>query len=187
MEGNKMQRKVMKSDGTIEKYKHTKVLASLNHALVLIDQPNVFAAEQFADAITYYFYRDKNASIISTDDIHLMIISVLNATGYENAAHALTEHRLQRRLRRNRIEVFNPDARAPQNIPQRWDKSRIVQNLTYSKGIEIDLARAIAAGVEEKVLNMDVNNITTNLIREIVYAETSAMIRAQDQLLAAAG
>ncbi len=177
----------MKSDATIEKYKHTKVLASLNHALVLIDQPNVFAAEQFADAITYYFYRDKHASIISTDDIHLMILSVLNATGYGNAAQALTDHRLERRLKRNRLEVTNPHARAPHNIPHRWDKSRIVQDLVYSRGIEMDLARAIAAGVEEKVLNMELSEVSTDLVNEVVKAETAAMLRAKDQLLAAVG
>lgn len=182
-----MQLKVMKSDGTIEKYKHTKVLGSLNNALVMTDQANVFAAEQFAEAITYYFYKEKEAAVISTDEIHLMVQSVLAATGYENAAAAINEHRLTRRMKRNRIDVVCSNGRTSGQPWERWDKSRIVQKLVYEDGLETDLARTIASCVEEKVLNLGVSRVSTRLIGELVDTERAAMQFAEEQLMAAVG
>ena len=84
-----MQLKVIKADSSIERYLHTKVIGTLSNALALIDQPNVFAAEQFAEAITFYLYRKRGVVKVASDEIHLMVQSALTATGYENAARAL--------------------------------------------------------------------------------------------------
>jgi len=43
-----MQLKVIKADGTLEEYLHTKVIGTINNALASVDESNVFAAEQFA-------------------------------------------------------------------------------------------------------------------------------------------
>ena len=124
-----MQLKVVKVDGNLERYLHTKVIGTFNNALALVDEPNIFAAEQFAEAITFYLYRERGVLSVTSDEIHLMIQAVLTATGYENAARALNEHRLNRQLKRGRIEVVDGGNESNQyDEPVRmclWNKSRI--------------------------------------------------------------
>ncbi|MHC5059620.1 MAG: hypothetical protein ACYTFK_00845 [Planctomycetota bacterium] len=175
-----MQLKVIKADGSIEPYLHTKVIGTLSNALALIDQPNVFAAEQFAEAITFYLYRKRGVAKVTSDEIHLMAQSVLTATGYENAARALNEHRLNRRLRRGRIEVIDSDDQSPRLCL--WNKSRIAEDLIRKEKIERHTARAIAASVEQKVLSLDMTQIRRSLIAELVLCDTAAMLKFQKQL-----
>ncbi len=101
-----MQLKVTKSDGTVEEYLHTKVFGTFNNALALIEQSNVFAAEQFAEAITFYLYQKRGLDTVASDELLLMVQAVLTATGYENAAEAINEFQLNRRLRRQDSPIW---------------------------------------------------------------------------------
>jgi len=180
-----MQLKVVKADGSLGQYLHTKVIGTFSNALALIDQPNVFAAEQFADAITFYLYRKRGIFTVTSDEIHLMIQAVLTATGYENAARALNEHRLNRKLKRGRIEVVDGDEPNSGQEPMRlclWNKSRIARDLIRKDKIDRNLARAIASSVEEKVLNLGMTQIRRSLIAELVSADTDALLQLQKQL-----
>ena len=180
-----MQLKVVKADGCLEKYLHTKVIGTFSNALALIDQPNVFAAEQFAEAITFYLYRRRGVVTVTSDEIHLMIQAVLTATGYENAARALNEHRLNRQLKRGRIEVVDGHESGSGNETRRmclWNKSRIAGDLIRKDKIDRNMARAIASSVEEKVLNLGMTRIRRSLIAELVAADTDAMLKVQKQL-----
>jgi len=180
-----MQLKVIKADGSSEQYLHTKVIGTFSNALALIDQSNVFAAEQFADAITFYLYRKRGVVTVTTDEIHLMVQAVLTATGYENAARALNEHRLNRQLKRGRIEVVDGDKTNSGGEPMRlclWNKSRIVRDLIRKDKIDRNLARAIASSVEEKVLNLGMTQIRRSLIAELVVADMDAFLQVQKQL-----
>lgn len=186
-----MQLKVIKADGHLEEYLHTKVIGTFSNALGLVDDMNIFAAEQFAEAVTFYLYEKRDSQMVTVEEIHLMIQSVLTATGYENAAVALNEHRLNRKLMRNRIEAIDEECDDSDSDSMlrvnRWDKSRIVQDLIRIERIEPQIARAIASAVEEKVLNLGMTRIRRTLIRQLVLADTDAMLAAQDQLQMAAG
>jgi transcriptional regulator NrdR family protein len=180
-----MQLKVVKADGSVEQYLHTKVIGTFSNALALIDQTNVFAAEQFAEAITFYLYRKRGVVTVTSNEIHLMAQAVLTATGYENAARALNEHRLNRQLKRGRIEVIDGDEPTAQDDAMRlcqWNKSRIVKDLIRKDKIDRNLARAIASSVEEKVLNLGMTRIRRSLIAELVAADTDVLLQVQKQL-----
>ncbi len=179
-----MQVKVVKSDGSLEHYLHTKVLGTFGNALAMTDQPNVYAAEQFADAVTFHLYHEKKSGIITSEEIHLLVQAVLNATGYANAADALNEFHLNRKVKRKRIEVvtehadhFDPDQRTP------WCKSTIVHWLMENKKMDFHLARAIASSVEEKVLNIEILRIRKSLIKHLVLSDIDVMLQAQEQLV----
>ena len=155
---------------------HTKVIGSLHNALALADESNVFIAEQLADAITFNLYR-KNAHHITSEEIHLAVDAVLSATGYYNAAVALSEYRNTRKLKRNRIVVVNDN-----KSQSKWNKSIIVSGLIQKNGCNKHVARAIASSVEEKVLNLAMSKITASLIEHLVHADTETMLLAQKQL-----
>jgi len=118
---------------------------------------------------------------------------VLTSTGYEDAAAALSEHHIQRRLKRSRIEVVKP---GPQHVPAAgtfarldefenkspWDKSRIVAHLLTKHNIERQTARTIAAMVEEKVFKIGLNRVPADLVEQLVLSDAAAMLQAQDDL-----
>ena len=183
-----MQLKVIKADGSVEEYLHTKVLGTFNNALSLVNEPDILAVEQFAEAVTYYLYQKKDIAFTS-EKIHQMIYNILTAADYENAAHALNEHRLNRKLWRRRIEVI--DGRQEDGSDQfglvcRWDKTRIVNDLVREDRLDRQIARAIASAVEEKVLNIGVMRIRRSLIKQLVLADKATMLQAQEQLQIAA-
>ena len=185
-----MQLKVIKCDGTVEEYLHTKVIGTFNNALDLVGKPNVFAAEQFSEAVTFHLYQEKTAHAVTSDEIHLMIESVLNATGYYQAALLLTEFRLTRKLKRKRIEVFDDKFQEKQSGFRHaclWDKSRIIEDLITKNCLSRQMARVVASSVEQKILNLEMINVSRQLIKQLVIADMNSMLQAQKQLQVAAG
>lgn len=179
-----MQLKVIKSDGSVEEYLHTKVIGTINNALSLVGESNVFASEQFAEAITFYLYQRNDEARIASERIHLMIQAILSATGYDHAARALAEHRLNRQLARRRTLVICPVSGSSDHPEQPWDKSMVVRDLMNRQGLDYHVARAIASAVEEKVLSLGLSRVRHTLVRELVASETDALLRAGQQLQA---
>lgn len=180
-----MQIRILKSDGSDEPYLHTKVLGSFNHALSHVSEDCLYAAEQMAEAVTFYLYRQVRHGTLSTDEIHQMILSILTSTGYRHGATALDEHRLQRKLQRKRTEVIDDTQRHAKVMSSaHWKKSRIVNDLTNQHSIDPFLARAIASAVEEKVLNMGLTKVRKSLIHHLVIADMETMLDAHHQLVA---
>ena len=182
-----MRIRVVKSDASVEPYLYTKILGTFHNALSCVNDDNLFAAEQMAEAVTYYLYQNKNSSTITTDELHLMVISVLNSTGFASAAGALRQHRLGRKLARRRIEFVYPSASTGDAEPDvsPWNKSCIVEGLVRNHHVDRLLARTIAASVEEKVLRLGLTRVHCLLIEHLVASDTEAMSRAHSQLQAA--
>ena len=190
-----MQLKVIKADGTVEQYLHTKVIGTISNALGSNGWPDTYVAEELAEVVTFYLYNRQNRRSVTSSEIFSMIKAVLSATGYEDAAVALSEHYFERKLKRSRIEVV------PINVQDltdaefltgagettsryRWDKSRIVGDLIAGHGVCRQTARTIAAMVEEKVFNVGMTLIPSSLIKQLVLGDTATVLRAQRQLQA---
>ena len=190
-----MQLKVIKADGSVEEYFHTKIVGTINNALAESDQPDVFIAEHLADAVTFFLYRSQNRYTVTSGVILSIIKAVLDETGYEDSALALTEHHLRRKIKRSRIEVLHIDVQniadigsfygTDESLPKsRWDKSRIVDWLVKKHQIPRHTARMIASMTEEKILAMGVSLVSTGLIKQIVLADAALVMRAHQQLQA---
>ena len=187
--------KVVKADGSVEEYLHTKVIGTLSNALACDGQADVYIAEQLADVVTYYLYRGKNHRTVASSEILSIIKAVLTSTEYEGAAVALSEHHLNRKLKRSRTEVVLVDIQhladaemlyGAQQSPRRsrWDKSKIVNCLVTDYDVSRDTARAIASMVEEKVFNMGMTSVPAGLVKQLVLSDTAAFLHAQQQLQA---
>ncbi len=189
------QLRIIKADGAVEEYLHTKVMATINNALGEIGRADVDVAEQFAEVVTYFLYHQKNGRNITSSEVLSMIKVVLATTGYEKAAVALSEHHFERRLKRSRVEVVSVDIRELTDAEflvgaegpacrSRWDKSRIVEDLVAEHGLPRQTARMIAAMVEEKVFNMGITRVPSSLIKQLVLGDAAAVLHAQEQLQA---
>jgi len=192
MESVRTQLKVIKADGNIEEYIHTKVIGTISSALSQVERTNIYIAEQFADVVTYYLYQ-KNAHSISSGEIFSIIIAILTETGYEDAAEALSEYHFQRKFKRLRTEVISIDIQdlddaqllAENEHPHsgsRWDKSRIINSLILEYNFDISTSRMIASMVEDRIFNMDISVVPTSLIKQVVLSEMAVVLRAQRQL-----
>jgi len=187
------QLKVMKEDGTVEEYLHTKVMGAISNALAAVDQADIYMAEQLAEVVTYYLYNRQRRRNVTSSEIFSIIKAVLTATGKDAAAIALSEYHFERRLKRSRLQVASIDvqqltdaellARAEElDGKSRWNKSVIVRDLVAKHGISQQTARAIASMVEEKIFRMGMTMIPASLVKQLVLSDAAAVLRAQEQL-----
>jgi len=188
-----MQLKVVKADGTVEAYLHTKVIGTISNALGRIGGSDICVAEQLAEAVTYFLYHRPKPLVISSSEILSIIVAVLTVTGYEDAAIALSEYHFERKLKRSRIEVVSVDISELADAEvfcrlekpagrHRWEKSRIVDDLVKKECICRQTARTIASMVEERVFNIGITLVPVSLIKQLVLREAAAMLRAERQL-----
>ena len=187
------QLKVMKADGSVEEYLHTKVMGAISNVLGKTGQADICIAEQFAEVVTYFLYHQQNRRSVTSGEIFSVIKAVLTATGYEEAAVALSEHHFERKLKRSRIEVVPIDIReltdaellAETEKSQsrcRWDKSRIVSDLVTKHDLCRQTARTIASMVEEKIFSTGITLVPVSLIEQLVLGDAATVLRAQRQL-----
>jgi transcriptional regulator NrdR family protein len=178
-----MQIRIVKADGAIEPYLHTKVLGTFHNALSHVGTGDLEAAEQMAEAVTFYLYRQIRRGTLNTDQIHQMVVDVLTSTGHADAAEALGDYRLSRRLQRRRIDVVGEVTDTPGwAVTTQWNKSRIVSELMASHNMDRLMARAIASAVEEKLLKMGVLRVRKSLIHQLVVADMESLLDADRQL-----
>lgn len=191
----KLQLKVIKADGVVEDYCHTKVLGVMNKVLVEIGEADIVVAEELADVVTYFLYHQYKRRSVPSSEILSMAKVALSGTGHEVAAVALAEHHYRRRLHRSRVEVVSVDinelADAEVLCEQKlsvqsscWDKSRIVVDLVEGYGLNRQTARMVAGMVEEKVLGMGLTRVTGGLVKQLVLSDTAVVLRAERQLQA---
>ncbi len=187
--------KVIKEDGSVEEYLHTKVLGTISNALTSVGRGDIYAAEQLAEVVTYYLYHRRERRQVTSSEILSIVKVVLTSTNYEDAAAAVEDHHLGRRLKRARIEVVPVDVREltdAQALAQgsgfearsRWDKSRIVGDVVAEHGVSQQTARAIASMVEDKIFSMGVTRVPVSLLRQLVLGDTAVVMNAERELQA---
>jgi len=187
------QLRVVKADGSTEAYLHTKVLGAINSALAAAGQPDMTLAEHLAEVVTFHLYQEAARRAVSSSEVFAMIKAVLVATGSQEAAAAITEHALERRLRRSRTEVIDVNVQdfadlgqlsqarhTPAGIP--WDKTRIVYDLMTRSHLPRQIARVVASMVEERVFRLGMTSVPRSLIKQLVLGETAAVLHAQQEL-----
>lgn len=188
-----MQLKVVKADGTGEEYFHTKVIGTISNALSGCGQADICVAEQLADVVTYFLYHQQSLRTITSGEILAVIKAVLAATSNETAAIVLTEHHLERKLKRSRIEVVSFDVSELSDAEvltdterpgtrSRWDKSKIVNYLVRKHNVTRQCARTAASMVEEKIFRMGITLAPASLIKQLVINDTAAVLKAERQL-----
>ena len=193
----KAQIRVIKADGTVEQYMHTKVIGTIANALGRTGQAEVSLAEYLSEAVTYYIYKKQSSGggrkTVTSCEIFSIIQAVLSSTGYEGAACLLQEHHFERRIKRGRVEVVPmevckfSDAEKFYNIGQshtrqRWNKSCIVENLVSKHDVDRQTARMIASMVEEKIFAMGISVVPVSLIKQLVWGDAGRIMHAQRQL-----
>jgi len=190
-----MQLRVIKADGSIEEYLHTKVVGTINRAIGEAGDGDIGISEQLSEVVTYFLYHRQKPRVVSSSEIFSIIQAVLSGTGYEEAAVCLSEHRYERKLKRSRIEVLAVDIEQLSDAEKlsradgfegrsRWDKSKIANDLMNKYNLFRQTARTIASMVEEKVFQMGLTQIPSSLVKQLVLGDAAAVLRAEEYLRA---
>lgn len=189
----KVRLKVVKADGSIEEYSHTKVIGTICNAIAHDGEADIHIAEQLAEVVTYFLYKERRSRPVSSSEILSIIKVVLTATRQDDAALALSEHYFNRKLKRSRLEVVEINIEklddtleaVHQSSPRsRWDKSIIIDDLVTNHKITRQTARTIASMVEERIFNIGLNSIPAKLVKQLVLGDAASILRAQRQLQA---
>jgi len=185
--------KVIKADGSVEEYLHTKVIGALSNALSRTEGADIGVVEHLAEVVTYFLYHKRNHRNVTSGEIFSSIKAALAGVKFEDAAIALNEYHYLRKLKRSRIEVVSADiceladAEFACGIESsahrsRWNKSVIVADLMAKYEIDRQTARAIAGMVEEKIFSMGISIVPTSLIKQLVLSDTAAVLHAGHEL-----
>jgi len=188
-----MQFKIIKADGSIEEYFHTKVIGTISNALADAGQGDICIAEQLAEVVTYFLYHKQKRRSVTASEIFSIIKAVLTSTSYEDAAIVLNEYHFQRKLKRSRTEVVSVDIQELADAElldkaeqlserSRWNKSRIANDLVTKYGVCRQTSRMIASMVEQKIFSMEITLVPASLINQLVLGDAAAVLRAQRQL-----
>jgi hypothetical protein len=170
---------VSKQDGTREEYCHTKVVGTIANALGATGQADIAAAEELAEAITFFLHNSERLHSIGSNEIFSIIETVLADTGHVQEAIALSEHHFERKLMRSRLEVVKSVSKDTQAaIRSRWDKGRIVEDLAARRGLDRQTARTIAS----KVFKLGLNVVPSGLIEQLVLNDAEAVLKARQGL-----
>ena len=191
--GTKRQLKVIKADGSVEEYLHTKIIGTIGNTLGQVGQADICIAEQLAEVVAYFLYHKQKQRNVSSGEIFSIVKAVLTATRHEEAAIALSENHFERKLKRCRIEVVSVDIQQLDDARMlcideessdrsRWDKSIIVADLITKYGVHRQMARTIASMVEEKIFNMGITLVPASLVKQLVLNDAAAVLRAHHQL-----
>ncbi len=190
-----MQLQVIKTDRSRERYMHTKVIGTINKALSGAEYADIYEAEQLSEVVTYHLHKDAMSKKICSGEILAIIKAVLDSTGHEKAAAALSDYHFSRKMGRARVEVVGVDVRQlcdahvlcnGDDLVQsnQWNKSIIVADLIEEHKLGRQSARVIASMVEEKILAMKLSRISSSLVRQLVLSDAASILQAQSQLQA---
>ncbi len=187
-----MQLRVVKSDGTAESYMHTKVMGAINNALTVADRHDTAIAESLAEVVTHFVHHKYGKRTVTSSEIFSIIKAALSTANLHDSAIALNDHHYQRKLKRGRIEVVSIDLcelvdasllyDADELIKTRWNKSVITADLIANYNLTRQTAQTIASMVEEKILGLKITKVPLSLIKQLVLADTAAILKAQSKL-----
>lgn len=170
---------VAKRDGSVEPFGFAKLRRCLSVAMKGCGYDAVYA-DALARAVALHLQDWRDATPATTGYIAGCVKAVLEETGLNDVANFLDRHRRQRDLRRSRIDLV--ELTAPERVQRKWTKRRVVEALVEAYGVRLPVARILAGEVEQRVLALNYNVISTSLLNEIIRNELMAWGLAESSL-----
>lgn len=162
---------VRKCDGSQEAFQVDKLRRSLAAAMRDCHYDPRFA-ESLARAVAIHLDGWRGYRPPSTDYIFRCVRTVLGDTGLADVARQLAIHRRHRALRRRALMVLDPRRGGRGTTP--WRKRRVCQTLQTRFELNPSAARIIAGEIEERILSLNYNVISTALVAELIRNELLA-------------
>ncbi len=178
--GNGIPTTIRKRDGTLAEFRRGKIVEAVFAAAESVGGSDRDIAEQVTNEIVS---RLKERRIPTVDEINAQCVNVLNEQGYDGTASAFSHYAKRRQQVREKLNVLggsqgtNPTDKIllvssfGDETTSLWDRNRIVESLIAEAGLDLNVARRVAKGVENTVVLSNFKSVTTGLVRTLAHAE----------------
>ncbi|MDD3640359.1 MAG: anaerobic ribonucleoside-triphosphate reductase [Atribacterota bacterium] len=179
-----MVEKIKKREGHLVNFNEEKIYNAILSAMEAVGEKNYTQARKITDHVIYRLEVNFEKNIPSVEEIQDIVEEQLISSGLTRVAKAYILYRNKRNEIRKKLYVRGSDKKYKNSTemsllvstPTRetiapWDRSKIVDALCKEADITSGVARKIAKNVEEKIFNLNFDNISTGLIREFVDNE----------------
>lgn len=165
-----------KRDGRIEPYDEARIARAViragRHAGSAEQVEHL--AREIARSVTLFLARRQDRAP-ETAQIGQSLAEALEETGHGQIARAVRDWRAWRQKRGAEVRVRDRSEAAVEVLSRRaarpWSKQRIVRTLEREAGLGRDAAEEVARAVEERVFAAGLNQISSNLLRELIDAD----------------
>lgn len=179
--------KIRKREGYLVNFDEGKIYNAVISAMEAVGEKNQGEARKIADHVIYRLEVGFEKKIPSVEEIQDIVEEQLISAGLNKVAKAYIIYRNKRNEIRKKLYVRGGEKQYKDTTEMSllvstttkgklspWDRNRIIDALCREAEITPGIARKIAKNVEEKILNLNFNNISTALIRELVDNELFA-------------
>ncbi len=175
---------IVKRDGRTVPFDKSKISEAIFRAAQAVGGEDRLLADELANAVVIFISKNFKNQIPEIEQVQDVVEKVLIETGHAKTAKAYILYREKRRQIRNNLKVRKRVEKSSNSTDMAlmvtplakdevlsWDKGRIAGALQKEANLSEDLALEIASGVEKRVFNSGLNQISTALIRELVDNE----------------
>ncbi len=179
-----MVEKIKKREGYLVNFDEEKIYNAILAAMEAVNEKNQTQARKITDHVIYRLEVNFEKKIPLVEEIQDIVEEQLIASGLTKVAKAYIIYRNTRNEIRKKLYVRGREKKYKNSTEMSllvstpagekltpWDRSKIIDALCEEAGITPSTARKIAKNVEEKIFNLNFENISTALIRELVDNE----------------
>lgn len=179
-----MMDKIRKREGYLVNFDEGKIYNAVISAMEAVGEKNQGEARKITNHVIYKLEVNFEKKIPSVEEIQDIVEEQLISAGLNKVAKAYIIYRNKRNEIRKKLYVRGAKKQYKDTTEMSllvsttakeklspWDRNRIIDALCKEAEITPEIARKIAKNVEEKILNLNFNNISTALIRELVDNE----------------
>jgi len=177
-------KQIRKREGNIVDFDQKKILSAILAAMKSVEEEDLDEAHRITEQVVKKLEANFINRIPQVEEIQDIVEEVLVKTGMVRVAKAYILYRDKRRKIREKLKVrkrMQKDrnttdisllvSTATWETILPWDRNKIIQALVKEAELPFYEARNIAKAVEEKVVNLNLSEISTSLIRELVDNE----------------
>lgn len=170
---------IRKRDGKLDTFSRDKIITAVSYACRRqeITDPLIWA--NIADKAIELLGQGRLRQIPTVDEISALVPVAAKNLGFEGVARAYASYAEQRREIRVRgkksrgnvtdnllmVSSFTEEANHP------FERTRIIEDLVVNAGLQFDEAKAVAKGLETRLVHLGSKAVTTRLIRELARHE----------------
>jgi len=178
---------VRKREGHLVKFNRKKIVEAIFAAMQVVGEENQSIAEEITDQVIIKLEKIFKDKIPQVEEVQDIVEEVLIKEGMVKVVKAYILYRDKRNRIRERLkvrkEINNHKSTTDLSLLVStttyesifpWDRQKIVQALVKEAELPLDISMSIAKAVEEKIFDLNLNEISTSLIRELVDNELFA-------------
>lgn len=170
-------RQVRRADGSLVPFRERKIADATLIALRATGVDDRKLAEELASVVVLFLEKHHAEEPPSLDDVDDLLLRVLRDTGHAQAA---VQYEL---IRRRRLELeerlvvhgarrpFEADGAGIAPRVKAWERARLVGDLESSGRVPAGVAEEIAAAVEDRLVRLGVDAVSSRMVAELRDAE----------------